>query len=46
MNAARTLANPLGRHLAGMVGEDGGVLKVALTQTDALAVFEINGGNE
>ena len=46
MNATRTLANPLGCHLAGVVGEDGGVLEITLTQTDTLAVFEINGGNE
>jgi hypothetical protein len=46
MNAACTPANPLGGHLAGVVGEDGGVLQIALAQTDALAVFEINGWNE
>ena len=43
--ATRPLFNPVPRHIGGTVGKNGGLFHQALLETDALAVLEINGGN-
>ncbi len=40
-----TLLHPLGRHGNRVIAEGGAVLHAALAQPNALAVFEVDGGN-
>lgn len=46
MQAARALIHPVARHGRGIPGKYRGAVHFALFETDALAVLEIDGGND
>src|SRR5690606_28028223 len=46
VQAPRALLEPLCGHRGWRFGEDGGVAQVALAQPHALAVFEVDSGNQ
>ena len=46
VQATRALLHPLERHRGRVFAEDGGLFHVALLEANAVAVFEINRGNQ
>jgi hypothetical protein len=38
--------HPLQSHVGGVFAENGGLVHIALDQANAVAVFEVNGGDE
>jgi hypothetical protein len=46
VQAACAFVHPLQSHLSGVFAEDSGLVHVALNQANAMAIFEVNRGDE
>jgi hypothetical protein len=46
VQAACAFVHPLQSHLGRVFAEDGGLVHVALNQANAMAIFEVNRGDE
>ena len=46
VQAARTLLQPVQRHLGGIFGKHGGEVHIALFQANAVTVFQVDGGDQ